>query len=195
MTRPLSNRIEKVLAYRFDRRDVAAHDPLDLGHRTRPACLRGSDGTADEVRPETSRRPVERVAFGHSGPERQRREAGGTRRPCEGATSHATKTISSGSSSSAVASWMASPARRPNASAIVGGSTTHRRRSNSTTSIVAQANSKEATALIVLRRRQTSGSAGRDEPGPDFDIGQSRRGEFRRPFLDGVEVRRPRPRP
>ena len=28
---------------------------------------RGGDGPADEVRPETRRRPEERVAFGHSG--------------------------------------------------------------------------------------------------------------------------------
>ena len=32
-----------------------------------PAGPRRGDGAADEVRPETRRRPEERVAFGHSG--------------------------------------------------------------------------------------------------------------------------------
>ena len=79
MRRPLSKRIEGS-CHRFDRRDVTAHHPLNLGHRTRPAGLRGSDGSADEIRPETRRRPEERVAFGHSGPERKRaRPAAGRR--------------------------------------------------------------------------------------------------------------------
>ena len=71
---------QKVLADGLDGRDLTPDHAVDLRHGTRAAGLRGRHGAADQVRPETRGGPEERVAFGHSGVERQRRDARGTRR-------------------------------------------------------------------------------------------------------------------
>ena len=59
---------QQVLALRLDRVDPLADDPMDLGHGARSLGTRRAHVPPDKVRPESSRGPEERVAFGHAKP-------------------------------------------------------------------------------------------------------------------------------
>ena len=61
---------QQVLAERLDRGDLVADDTGHLRDGPGPAGPRRDDGPTDEVRPKTRRGPEERVAFGHSGVDR-----------------------------------------------------------------------------------------------------------------------------
>ncbi len=57
---------EQVLAERFDRGDLSADDPTDLGHGAGAAGSCRGHAPPDEVRPKPGGRPEKRVAFGHA---------------------------------------------------------------------------------------------------------------------------------
>jgi hypothetical protein len=56
---------EQVLALRLDRIDASTDDPPHLGHGTGTLRPRGEDVAPDEVRPQSRRGPMERVALRH----------------------------------------------------------------------------------------------------------------------------------
>ena len=57
---------QEVLAERLDGRDLVADDPADLRHRSGTTGPRRTHLPAEQVRPQSGRRPKERVAFGHA---------------------------------------------------------------------------------------------------------------------------------
>ena len=188
--KPVVEPDQEVLAERLDRGDLVPDDALDLGHgdparrSLRAVTVRPTRyGRSPPRSGRACRLRALRTRVGRS-PFRRRVPPVRAIRPTRRTRSHP------GRARSAVASWMASPARRAKASATSSGSTTYRR--IELEDVDGRPRQVErGDRSIVRHRRQPSSSSRRDEPGPYFDIGELGGREFVRVFLDFVEVPAP----